>query len=73
MRLLFAILSLVSLFSYGVSYPVELKSCDKGQIFVLFQDETIEISLFNLSLNEKGKEKVCNLIQKEKDLKIEID
>ncbi|MEG2549893.1 MAG: hypothetical protein RSA06_03600 [Erysipelotrichaceae bacterium] len=73
MRLLFAILSLVSLFSYGVSYPVALKSCDKGQIFVLYQNETIEISLFNLRLNEKGKEKICSLIQKEKDLKIEID
>ncbi|MEF9961261.1 MAG: hypothetical protein RR755_01315 [Erysipelotrichaceae bacterium] len=73
MRLLLAIVTMFSLFSYDTQYPVTITSCEAGRIFATYQKETFEISLFNLQFNQAGKDAVCELIMDRPDMKIEID
>lgn len=63
----------LSFFTQGTTYPVELKSCDQDRIFISYEDESFEIKLFNIILQEEGKETICAQLNEAKDIKIEID
>ncbi|MEG0981707.1 MAG: hypothetical protein RSE52_08105 [Erysipelotrichaceae bacterium] len=73
MRLLLAIVTMFSLFSYDTQYPVTITSCEEGRIFATYQKETFEISLFNLQFNQGGKDSICGLLKDRPEMKIEID
>lgn len=73
MRFLLVIAAALFPFLHDTSYPAELKSCDEERIFLTSKDESFEVSLFNIRLNDKGKQRICPILKKAKTLTFEID
>lgn len=61
-------------FLHSSSYQVEYVSCKANEIFVMHEEEQIEVTLFNIKITkDKGWDNACAIIKDAKELRIEID
>lgn len=70
------ILFLLTLFPFlhGTSYPVTFVSCKQDEIVVRYEEQDMQVSLFNIKIDESaGWNKTCDLLQQASQIKMEID
>lgn len=61
-------------FLHTTSYPVHYVSCKVDQMVVKYEDEDVQIHLFNTTINDqKGWADACSMMKHAKKLRIEID
>ena len=61
-------------FLHSSGYVVEYVSCKPQEIIVSYEDEQVQLSLFNTKITkQEGWNKACTLIKKAQKLRIEID
>lgn len=59
--------------SFNMTYTAEEVNCDQGQITVVLHEQSFPVSLFNVQVNEQGKQKACELINQAQVVTFEID
>ena len=61
-------------FQHGISYDVHYVHCDIDEIAVRYEEEVVDVELFNIEIKEKaGWKKTCHRLQEAKKLRIEVD